>query len=233
MASHLQCITEFRMDHNMSKTLSRIVLTGICCICLTSMQAQFRAGIKGGVNFFDVSAPALSLVDEGGVAAYSLGIDKTKIGVHIGFFFQGEFGPVFVQPEVVFNSQGVDYRITDLQDPGMMSERRDETYQTLDFPLILGLKFGPVRIGGGPVGHLFLNSNSDLDDFFGDAYSASFNTLEWGWQAGLGFDFWKLHIDGRYEGNFNNFGNHMSFYGNDYEFDDTASRIVISIGISF
>ena len=208
-------------------------LLAVMAFILPEGNAQFRAGIKGGINVMDLSAPTLTIMNESGVDAYDLSIDKTKIGVHIGFFFQGEFGPVFVQPELLFNSQGVDYRFTNLIDPSAQVEVRDETYQTLDFPMILGLKFGPVRIGGGPVGHLFLNSNSDIDDFLGEDYSADFNTLSWGWQAGLGLDFWKLHIDARYEVNFDDFANHMNYFGESYSFGDTPSRVVVSIGISF
>ena len=147
----------------------RILFTVALVLFIAQAQAQFRAGVKGGISTFDVSAGELVITDEAGADAYLLGIDQTKIGVHLGFFVQAFFKPIFVQPELLFNSNTVSYKFTEIGSGDV--EIRDESYQTIDFPLMLGVKFGPVRIGGGPMGHLFLNSNSDIDDFLGEDLS--------------------------------------------------------------
>ncbi len=212
-----------------------LLLSFVLVLFASAMHAQIRAGIKGGISTIDVTTSPLIIENESGSPVYEMGIEKTKLGVHLGFFVQAELGPVFFQPELLFNSQSIDYSFTDVNDPNATVQVRDENYQTLDVPLILGLKFGPVRFGGGMVGHLFLNNRSDFndDELFGNNYQSNFETLTWGWQAGIGFDFWKLHIDARYEGNLDNFGNHMEFYGKGYEFDNPPSRIIVSLGISF
>jgi len=209
-----------------------LAATFVTLLFSTHSYAQTRVGIKAGISTFDVSAPPVIVRDEGGVPAYEMSIQDTKIGLHIGFFLQAQFGPVFIQPELLVNTQTVDFKFKDLStvDP-QPDQIRDEIYQTLDFPLIIGAKIGPVRLGGGPMGHLFLNSNSDINDFEG--YSQDFTVVTWGWQAGVGVDIWKLHIDGRYEGNLTNFGEHMRFHGQAYEFEGKPSRWIASIGISF
>ena len=209
-----------------------LLLTVIATFMAAETFAQVRTGVKGGINLIEMAPDPVTIVDEGGSSVYAMSVDKSKIGVHIGFFVQAEIGPVFIQPEILFNTQSIDYRFEGLQ-PDLDVEIRDENYQTLDFPITVGLKFGPVRFGGGMTGHLFLNSNSDIDDFLGTDYEANFNTLSWGWHGGIGLDIWKLHIDARYEGLLDNWGNHMTFYGNDYEFNDKPGRIVVSLGISF
>lgn len=193
--------------------------------------AQTHAGLKGGIFTFDVNAAPIIIMDEGNSPQYEMAINKTKIGVHVGFFVLAELGPVFIEPEISFHTHSVDYTFENLQDPNEPVLNRDESYNTLDFPILAGFKVGPVRFGGGIAGHLFLNSNSDILDLEG--YEQNFETITWGWQAVVGLDTWKFHLEAKYEGNFENFGSHISFYGNSYSFDAKPSRILVSIGISF
>ena len=140
-----------------------LLLTLLSCVFTVQGLSQIRTGVKGGVNLIEMAPNPITIGDEGGSPLYSMSVDKTKIGVHLGFFVQAEIGPVFIQPELLFNAQSIDYRFDGLQ-PDLGVEIRDESYQSLDFPITVGLKFGPVRFGGGMTGHLFLNSNSDIDD---------------------------------------------------------------------
>lgn len=204
------------------------------------ISAQMRTGVKAGISTLSVSADDLIILDSVGAPEYSLGIAKTKLALHVGFFVQANFGKsFFVQPEFLFNSQTVTYIFTDLDDREQQFVR-DENYQTLDFPIILGLRLGQVRIGAGPVGHLFMNLNSEIDDpvnddqdFLNEHYTSDFQTLTWGMHAGVGVDIWQLHLDARYEANFNEFGSHMKYYDRPYSFDAKPWRLIFSVGISF
>ena len=213
----------------MEKRIRLLLTIGLMAAC-TAMIAQSRVGLKAGLSTFNVATSPVIIYDGMDAPATQMSIHDSKIGFHLGFFYQATFGPFFVQPELLVNSQTVEFRFEDLQgsEPDQL---RDEVYQTLDMPLIIGGKFGPVRIGGGVIGHLFLSSNSDINDFEG--YEQRFDRFNMGWQAGIGVDIWKLHIDARYEGNFNNFGSHMYFNGTQYQFDAPPSRILLSIGLSF
>ncbi|HUR31889.1 MAG TPA: hypothetical protein VMZ69_10690, partial [Saprospiraceae bacterium] len=106
-----------------------------------------------------------------------------------------------------------------------------DSYRNIDVPVILGLKVGPVRVGGGPVGHIFLESQNGLSNYPG--FEAIFDDLTWGWQAGVGLDFWKLHIDARYEGNFSKLGDQITFFGKRFDFDTNNNRFIASLGFSF
>ena len=66
-----------------------------------------------------------------------------------------------------------------------------------------------------------------------DGYEENFKKLLWGWQAGMGFDFWILTIDLRYEGNFSKFGNHIKFGNKNYSFSDNPQRLIASLGVAF
>lgn len=209
-----------------------LILLVMCGVMSVQAFSQVRVGIKGGLASTDVPAGSLVILDQDDVEDFTLSIQDAKYGFHLGFFVQAQLGTFFIQPEVLFNSTSVDYSLEDIQgiDPVQI---RDENYQYLDIPVMLGVKLGPLRLGAGPVGHLFLNSTSDLSDIFNEDYEQAFDDLTLGWQAGAGLDLWKLHLDFRYEGNFTDFGNHLVFYGERYTFSEAPSRLIASVGISF
>ena len=209
----------------------RVILSVlVVAISMQYTQAQFRVGIKGGLSSTDLSPSSVIILDQGDAQQFKLDVADAKYGFHLGFFIQGQIGGFFIQPEIIFNSASVDYRLEDLQGGGPVLIK-DEVYQNLDLPLLIGAKVGFLRLGAGPVGHLFLDSTSDLFDLEG--YDQAFDAMTLGWQAGIGLDIWKLHIDLKYEGNFDNFGEHIVFHGNQYAFDESPARMLASIGISF
>lgn len=227
-------ITEIRSLLSYQLKMNKMFRIRFCLVLLAflsihQLNGQIALGIKGGLATFDVKPGDLVILNQNDAEAFRLKIDDAKYGIHIGFFLQAKTNAVFVQPEILFNSNTINYQIEDIATGDLRI--LDETYQNLDIPLIVGFRAGPLRLGGGPVGHLAISSSSDLFDL--DGYDQNFKNMTWGWQAGLGLDFWKLHIDLRYESNLSNFGDHLTFFGEQYEFDDKPSRIIASLGISF
>lgn len=217
--------------------MRKVVFCIAVCLVLAwhgETYGQARLGIKGGLSISEVPSSALFVPDERGLDKFRIGVDNIKYGIHLGMFVQAQFGHFFVQPEVLFNTVAVDYTIEDLQSATPLRVR-DEMYRNLDIPLLLGLKFGPVRLGAGPVGHLYLDNTSDLESELQDEakYEQDFERITWGWQAGIGLDIWKLHLDARYEGNLSQFGDHFVFYGQSYAFQEHPARFLFSAGISF
>ena len=198
----------------------------VSCFLLlgTAANAQFSFGLKGGVNT-QVAKPQ-DIIIGGGDTTFNFGVEKFKYGTQFGAFVRiGE--KVFVQPELLFNSNKTDYRI---RQNSLGEVIKNERYQYLDMPLLVGFKTGPVRFMGGPVGHIFLNSNSELTNFKG--YSARFKQMNWGWQAGLNIGAGRFSFDLRYEGNFNNQGDHVRFFGDQYSFANTPSRLIVGVNIA-
>ena len=193
--------------------------------------AQIKFGIKGGLSTTELEPNQLIITDRNDIEQLGLTVENANYGVHLGLFTQIKIGKFFLQPEVLFNSNTVEYGIQDFADAGLIESLRSESYQHLDIPVLMGFKFGPLRLGGGPVGHVFINSSSELFDL--DGYGQKFDEMTWGWQAGVGLDLWKLMFDIRYEGNFNKFGEHITFHDQQFNFDQTPGRFVASVGISF
>jgi hypothetical protein len=201
-----------------------IITFPLLFVCVIA-NAQISWGPKIGISTEDLDEETLN------INSLSLAIKDANYGFHAGLFFRVKISDrVFLQPEVLFNTNSVDFKVTDL--PSGLSDRiLKEKYQHLDIPLMLGLKYGPLRLQAGPTGHVYIASSSELDEIEG--YERRFNDFNLGFQGGLGLDIWKIIIDVKYEGNLSKFGDHMTIAGQDIKFSQRPSRWLFSIGFSF
>ncbi len=205
----------------------------VCCLLIIAQFsfAQVKFGIKAGMSSSDVQPSDLLVTNGEEAEQLGIAVENAKTGYHFGVYTRigNKF---FIQPEIVFNSNQVDYKIDEYDNIGdVFSSIKGESYQNIDIPIMLGLKYGFLRIQGGPVGHVHINSSSELTDISG--YSQKFKEFTYGWQAGLGFDIWKLALDIKYEGNFQKYGDHVVIFGDQYNFDDKEGRFLVSLGWTF
>lgn len=194
-------------------------------------QAQVNFGIRAGVTTTSIDVNDLNILSENGMQNLQLSLQEARYGVHAGILLRFQMKSFFIQPEVLFNSNQSSYTIADAEDMSLIGEVFSEKYQYLDIPVMFGFKAGPVRLNAGPVGHVFINSTSELFDL--DGYEQRFDDFTFGWQAGLGLDLWKFTVDVRYEGNFSKYGDHIEFFGRRYAFDQAPSRLIFSVGYLF
>lgn len=207
-------------------------------IALTaSLQAQqgnrFQIGLKAGLSTTSLETDQIRILDQGGIDRLELAVKDAKYGFHAGLVIRAQFNKFILQPELLFNSSQVDYEVDDLIGGNVITTTLNESYQYLDIPILAGFKLGPLRLQAGPVGHIFLGSDSELNDLPNIDYRQKFEDMTLGWQGNIGLDIWNLMLDFRYEGNFTKFGNHINFAGRQYQFDDTPSRWIASVGFLF
>lgn len=195
-----------------------------------SIHAQIRAGFKFGVSSINIAPGSIDVPGNSNIDDLKLAVGKADYGIQGGMFLQLKFAGIFVQPEVVFNSNSTDFKLSQLSDSPFDIVKR-ESYQYLDIPVLFGVKFGPLQLGAGPVGHVFLNSTSELFDI--DGYNQKFKEIQYGYQASAALVIGKIYFDVRYEGNLSKFGDHIEFYGNQYSFSKAPSRLIGSIGFAF
>lgn len=210
------------------------------CIFLTligfmanTANGQIKFGIRAGLNTTEVEPNSLLITNRNDVEEFKLDLENARYGYHLGLFIQANSEFLFIQPEVWFRSSSAEFSVEDLQN-GMANEVFTERYQYIDIPVQVGVRLGPVRLGCGPVGHLFINSVTEfIDDTQVNDYEKRFEDITLGYVAGLGVDIWNFHVDLTYEGNFSRFGSHFTFYGREYAFDTSPSRLIGTVGISF
>ncbi len=187
--------------------------------------AQIRFGFRAGLSSSQLNSET---IEQNGV---SVAIKDANYGYHLGVFGRAKLGEHwYLQPEAVFNSTSVDFQVTDFGE-GFMDEVLTEKYRNLDIPLMVGYKLGPLRAEAGPTGHIYVASNSELEEI--GSYDRRFNDFNLGYQAGLGLDIWKVTLDLRYEGNFQKFGEHMTIGGEQINFSQRPARWLMTVGFSF
>jgi hypothetical protein len=169
-----------------------VLLVGIA----TSGSAQkhsradyFRIGLKGGVNLSSVKLAGLSTNLE------------NKTGYQLGAF--ARIGrTVFIQPEVYFSAKEVNVDVLNslTTNQGVVGFSQ----KSLDVPILLGVKFGPIRVLAGPVATYAISASTSPDaavkSYFSGTSQEIINRSNFSYQAGLGFDILNLSLDLRYEG---------------------------------
>jgi Outer membrane protein beta-barrel domain len=156
--------------------------------------AQFCLGIKGGVNLAQLKTDfkSQSISDN---LQQSL---DSKTG-YVGGVYARIGNKIFIQPEVLFSAKGGSINILKSGNP---TQTVAIDYTTVDVPLLVGFKMGPIRLNAGPMAS-FVVSNKGLDTVLKDVSSntaESFKNASYGYQAGGGFDLGSLSLDLRYEG---------------------------------
>jgi Outer membrane protein beta-barrel domain len=198
---------------------SLLILFCLCAlqVATTHAQTSFKYGVRFGVSTPDIKPGDVdSLRFKRGTDSLKLKVSDANYGYHLGAWARLKIGGFYIQPELLFNSSTVEYKVGKLF--SALDSVKTETFRKLDVPIMLGTRLGSFRINAGPVAHIHLNSSSDST---------------WGYQAGIGFDAARVGIDLRYEGNFNNFGDHLVIGGKAYEFSKAPSRFIASVAIAF
>ncbi len=192
-------------------------------------QVRARAGLRLGLATSDVTTGEVNFSNNG--RDFSLALDDARYTIHGGLFLQVKVNKFFVQPEVLFTSTRNDYRFKEITSTGIIESIRKENFQNIDVPLMLGFKWGPLRLQAGPVGHVYVSSSSEL---FGLAdYQEDFEEFTVGYQAGVGLDLWNVLLDFKYQSSFQDVGSHLTFGGERVAFDTNPSQLVMSVGLSF
>ena len=188
------------------------------------LPAQSQLGLKIGLSSYDLPDDILELSGKD----LELSVESASYGIHFGVYGRIGLLGFYIQPEVNFNSNSVQYRLTDFQSSGSIDDIRTEHYQNIDIPVLIMVAPSIFRIYAGPVGHYFLHSSSELKTI--DGLKEEFKKLTYGYQAGAGIQIAGISVDLRYEGNFNKFGDHIIIDGDPYHFSGTPSRFLLSVG---
>jgi hypothetical protein len=196
---------------------------------LTQLNAQIEFGVKAGLSSYDLANEGILVTN--GDQDFKWNIADAGYGHHFGIYTRLSALGLYLEPALLFNSNKVSYEITTYSASGVFSTLKNEKYNTMDIPVIAGIKLGILRFQGGVVGHFFINSISDVVDIKG--YDQRFKGATYGWQAGTGVDLWKLRLDLMFEGNFDKFGDHITIGGHNYAFADTPSRLMLTLGYKF
>ena len=190
-------------------------------------QAQFKAGIKGGVTTYNMKLGDFLVTNSDAASDFGLAVKDAKFGYQFGLWARIGRG-LHLQPEILFSTNKVEYEIQD----GNNAFIGEETYANIDVPIMAGIKLGPLRAQAGPVARVSLGSDDKLASIIED-YQSDHDRFKIGYQAGIGLDLWRVSLDLRYEGNLRHFGDNISVAGQDFGLDGKAGRVMATVGVAF
>lgn len=208
-----------------------ILIFAVSFLLVQFADAQmFQWGIKAGLGVNSIKFEDVTDID-GGSDVYDLVTGDNVMGYHIGFMTRIKVAMFFVQPELYFNDGGG--TVEQVVDGGA-TNLMNVDFKRIDLPILLGAKFGPLRIGVGPVGSYVVKESVTHDFIDADPdYTFFSSSMTWGFQAGLGLDLSKISFDARYEGSLSSLGESFEIGGSTFELDARPSQWVFSLGFWF
>lgn len=202
----------------------------------------FALGIKGGLNSSKLKMKdvAATIKDDktGQEMEYLMEDASSGLGFHIGGFARINALAVFIQPEIYYTNMSSNITISPKN--GSVSKEETDVIKNhrIDIPIIVGAKFGPARLGLGPVASFNLKSDAKVSDeykeTFGKGLENAKNTAVFSLQVGAGLDILKkLTLDLRYEFGLSKLGDEVTIRGKQYKTSQHANSFIASIGWMF
>lgn len=150
-------------------------------------------------------------------------------GFHAGAFLRLTLFGIYLQPEVVFASNTYDYNVTTLT----VTQVKSQKFNRLEIPVLLGVKFGPLRINAGPSATVQIGTPKALVD--DPDFENMYRSATFGYQAGIGLDILKkLTLDARYGGSLSKkFGDAVSIGSQTFSLDQRQPSLILSVGWMF
>jgi opacity protein-like surface antigen len=195
---------------------------------------QIKFGLKAGVSTTSLSMPSIKTVTNGSSTYTVDALTNAKYGFNGGAFVRITLFGIYLEPELLFSTRTNEYTVKDVTNQSSpVSYIAKQNFNRLDIPIMLGFKLGPIRVNAGPAGSLLINSPKDI--ITNPDFKNNFSRLTFGYQAGVGFDLFKLlTFDLRYEGSLKKYQNQIqNLTGTRYNLDDRPNAFLFSVGIMF
>lgn len=206
--------------------------------------AQFlRFGVKGGVSSSNVKFSNIddlkTLTTTDGLKDFAVEQGNSKLGLHFGVFTRIKITALWIQPEILFTQTRNEVVLSYLNSTDQAFESvKQQKFNKIDIPIMVGWKFGPARVGLGPVASINLSETDDLKEelstLTGEEAVSNFKNATFGYQIGVGLDILKFAtFDLKYEGNLSKLGSGINLGGDEYKFDQRNPQWIFSLGIFF
>ncbi len=217
--------------NTMKRTLLILALTSLV---LSSKAQPLKMGIKGGISSTSVKFDKTTITS--GTDQYIVEQGDSKVGFHIGLFARLQIMGFYLQPELLFSHSEGEVTLNDVSMGQVFNET--QKFNKFDIPVMVGWKFGPARVGFGPVATILVSENDGLKDklqeLTNQAVENNFNSATFGYQVGVGLDILKtLTIDLKYEGNLSKLGSGITLGDTNYSFDQRNPQFIMSVGLFF
>ncbi|MCY7350399.1 MAG: PorT family protein [Cytophagaceae bacterium] len=176
-------------------------------------RSAFAFGVKGGLNLSQLKTGDFftARLGDNGVPRFNYNGQVLKdnlresydsrTGLAGGVWMR--FGrTLYLQPEAVISSKGGAFEV--YYNGQNVSNLVKVKLTTIDVPVLIGLKLGPLRVNAGPMASFVVNNNQTLGNALSQYTTGSiddaFQKAFYGYQLGGGLDIGSWSLDVRYEG---------------------------------
>ena len=98
-------------------------------------------------------------------------------------------------------------------------------------PFSAGVNYKNFKFGVGPVLDIRVDQDSELAT--NDAYRDTSKSVDFGFQALVGYRLGILHIDMKYINKFTSIVDGFSLGYDDFRYNKSANRLTLSVGVAF
>lgn len=190
--------------------------------------AQFLTfGLKAGINtttdvFKNVT------ISNGASQNWQIIKNNGKVGFQAGAFARVKLLGFFVQPELYYSQSRTEITLSQVGTTTVRTEINK--LNMLNIPILVGYKFGPLRLNAGPVASFSLSNNNIFDNM--SNIDNKMKTANWGFQAGVGLDLLNtISLDARYEGSLTKVGSTFNdLSGNSVDFGSRPQQFIFTVG---
>lgn len=173
----------------------------------------FALGIKGGYNLSQIKTGPFIRNGQYNGQVLSENLEQSwdsRNGLTGGVFMR--FGrTIFLQPEILYSGRGGTYNVQVLGPNGQpvgTPQQVKVNINSIDVPILVGLKLGPLRAHAGPMASYIVNTNEGVRNAIrrhtANGVDDTFNSAIWGYQVGGGLSLGNITIDVRYENGLSN-----------------------------
>jgi hypothetical protein len=178
--------------------------------------AQLSRGITVGYHLADVRVSFNPLIDPTFTP-----VAAGRAGYHVGGFYRGSAGLLYVQPQAWITGLNQQFII---EDGSFTPEVVDWSLIRFDVPVEVGVKVGPFTGFVAPVYSLSLAEAGGLN-------LTNPGKGSWGGHVGVGLKLGGLQVSARYEGSLSAFGQTLTLGGVDFETDNRINQFIAAAAL--
>ncbi len=169
--------------------------------------SQSRFGLTVGSSIMTARPESVYIGNVSDYATHEVRYMGGNTPFNIGFTYQNKIGWMFMQPSIQYSQYSVKYEVEAFQDAYKGVTKATEKYKNLDIYCTAGVHSDNFRVGFGPAFHIIMDFEDGLKGT--PTYESRLSRWVTGFTGSVGFDFYPISIDLRYEGSFNSFGDHI------------------------
>ena len=202
-----------------------------CLLFSLSLSAQWTIGPKVGYGIIAQKASNIEVVHQTSFVSYDLEYVGSSSVRSIGFMAARDLGPVFLQAEILGTTYSSDFFFSGFKDNTDGPNIFTETYYFLEVPFSAGVNYKNFKFGVGPVLDIRVDQDSELAT--NDAYRDTSKSVDFGFQALVGYRLGIFHIDMKYINKFTSIVDGFSLGYDDFRYNKSANRLTLSVGVAF